>query len=56
MRIVIVDDERPARSELKYLVSLCEPDAQITEAASSEELLELMDRAVSYTHLTLPTN
>ena len=44
MRIVIVDDERPARSELKYLVSLCEPEAQITEAASSEELLELMDR------------
>ena len=44
MSIVIVDDERPASSELKYLVSLCEPDAQITEAASSEELLELMDR------------
>ena len=40
-------------------MSLCEPEAQITEAASSEELLELMDResfdvcfvAVSYTHL-----
>lgn len=34
MRIVIVDDERPARSELKYLVSLCEPDAQIIFATA----------------------
>ena len=44
MQIVIVDDERPARSELRYLVSLCEPDAQITEAENSEEFLELMEK------------
>ena len=44
MKIVIVDDERPARSELRYLVSLCEPDAQITEAENSEEFLELMEK------------
>lgn len=29
MRIAVVDDERPARSELKYLVEQCEPDAEI---------------------------
>lgn len=44
MKIVIVDDERPARSELRYLVSLCELDAQITEAENSEEFLELMEK------------
>lgn len=42
MRIAIVDDERPARSELRYLVSQCEPDAEILEAASSEDFLELL--------------
>ena len=36
MRIAVVDDERPARSELKYLVEQCEPDAEIAEADGSE--------------------
>lgn len=43
MRIAIVDDERPARSELKYLVSQCEPEAEITEAESSEDFLALLE-------------
>lgn len=43
MRIAIVDDERPARSELKYLVSQCEPDAEITEAESSEDFMKLLE-------------
>ena len=43
MRIAIVDDERPARSELKYLVSQCEPEAEITEAESSEEFLKILE-------------
>lgn len=43
MRIAIVDDERPARSELKYLVSQCEPEAEITEAESSEDFLKLLE-------------
>lgn len=42
MKIAIVDDERPARSELRYLVSQCEPEAEITEADSSESFLELL--------------
>lgn len=42
MKIAIVDDERPARSELKYLVSQCEPDAEITEAESGEEFFKLL--------------
>lgn len=42
MKIAIVDDERPARSELKYLVSQCEPEAEITEAENSEEFLKLL--------------
>lgn len=44
MRIAVIDDERPARSELKYLLGQCEPDAEIVEAASGEEFLELIDR------------
>lgn len=43
MRIAIVDDERPARSELRYLISQCEPDAEITEAESSEDFLALLE-------------
>lgn len=42
MKIAIVDDERPARSELKYLVSQCEPDTEITEAESGEEFFKLL--------------
>ncbi len=44
MRIAIVDDERPARSELKYLISQCEPEAEITEAESSEEFLKILEK------------
>ena len=31
VRIAVVDDERPARSELKYLLEQCEPEAEIAE-------------------------
>ena len=44
MRIAIIDDEKPARSELKYLVSLCLPDAEITEISSGEEALEVFSK------------
>ena len=42
MRIAIVDDERPARSELIYLIRQCEPEAEIREAESSEEFLDMI--------------
>lgn len=43
MRIAVVDDERPARSELVYLIRQCSPDAEIVEAESGEKLLELFE-------------
>ncbi|MFR2410995.1 MAG: hypothetical protein ACLS70_19045 [[Clostridium] symbiosum] len=43
MRIAVVDDERPARSELVYLIRQCSPSAEITEADSSDRLMELLD-------------
>ncbi len=43
MRIAVVDDERPARSELKYLVEQCEPEAEIAEADGSEEFLAMLE-------------
>ena len=43
MKIAIVDDERPSRSELRYLVSRCEPEAEIFEAESSDGLLGLIE-------------
>ena len=43
MSIAVVDDERPARSELKYLVEQCEPDAEIAEADGSEEFLAMLE-------------
>ena len=34
MKIAIVDDERPARSELSFLIREIEPDTEIMEADS----------------------
>ncbi|MGB4589017.1 MAG: LytTR family transcriptional regulator DNA-binding domain-containing protein [Clostridiaceae bacterium] len=44
MRIAIIDDEKPARSELKYLVLQCLPEAEITEISSGEEALEVFSK------------
>ena len=46
MRIAVVDDERPARSELVYLIRQCSPSAEITEADSSDRLMELLNTEV----------
>lgn len=43
MRIAVVDDERPARSELVYLIRQCSPEAEILEADSSEKLMYLLE-------------
>ncbi len=43
MRIAVVDDERPARSELNYLIRQCIPDAEILEAADVESFMKLLD-------------
>lgn len=44
MKIAIVDDERPARSELRYLLAQCRPDWEIVEAADCEEMMLLMEK------------
>lgn len=41
MKIAVVDDERPARSELSYLIREILPDAEILEAGSGAAALEL---------------
>ncbi len=41
MKIVVVDDERPARSELAFLITDILPEAEILEAASGAAALEL---------------
>lgn len=46
MKIAVVDDERPARSELIYLIRQCAPDAEIMEADSSEHLMQLLAQKV----------
>jgi two-component system, LytTR family, response regulator LytT len=40
MKIAIIDDEKPARSELNYLIKEVLPDAIISEFSSGEEALE----------------
>lgn len=45
MRIAVVDDERPARSELRHQLSELLPDAQIDEGASGEQALEMAGEA-----------
>ena len=41
MRIAVVDDERPARSELKHQLLELLPDAQIDEGDSGARALEM---------------
>ncbi len=40
MRIAIIDDEKPSRNELTYLIKEVLPDASVSEFASGEEGLE----------------
>lgn len=37
MKIALIDDENPSRSELKYLITKLKPDVEIVEASSGEE-------------------
>lgn len=46
MRIAVVDDERPARSELVYLIRQCSPEAEITEADSSDKFMQLLEEEI----------
>jgi len=43
MKIAIIDDEKPARSELKYLITIVSEDVQITECESGEDALSLIN-------------
>lgn len=43
MKIGVVDDERPARSELVYLLRMIDPELEIVEAGSAEDILEKME-------------
>lgn len=45
MRIAVVDDERPARSELKHQLSELLPDALIDEGESGAQALEMAGEA-----------
>lgn len=42
MRIAIIDDEKPARSELIYLIKEIIPDAEMVEMESGEEALKVI--------------
>ena len=44
MKIAIIDDERPAREELKLLLSECAPGATLFTGSSGEEALILLDQ------------
>ncbi len=44
MKIAIIDDERPAREELKLLLSECAPKATLFTGSSGEEALILLDQ------------
>lgn len=46
MKIAIIDDEKPARNELHFLISTLRPDAIITEIDSGESALELINEEI----------
>lgn len=55
MRILIADDERPARSELRHILSGLLPDAEFLEAGSGAEAIEEMSHG-SYDLIFLDVN
>lgn len=44
MRIAVIDDEKYAREELIHQIITCLPEAEICEAASGLEAVELLER------------
>ena len=46
MRIAIIDDERPARSELSYQLRQLIPDVELEEAGSGAQALELISHSL----------
>lgn len=44
MRIAIIDDEQPARSELRYLITKVVPSAEIVEASSGDQALNIISQ------------
>lgn len=44
MKLAVIDDERPSRSELKHLVEEILPNAQVDEADSAHGAMELASR------------
>lgn len=42
MRLAIIDDEKPARRELIYLIRQCVPEAEILEASQTEAFLNIL--------------
>lgn len=42
MKVAIIDDEKPARSELSYLITKISPDVEIVEISSGEEALNIL--------------
>lgn len=55
MRIAIIDDEKPARSELEYLIRMFEQEADITQISCGEDALDLFSRE-SYDLLLIDIN
>lgn len=55
MRIAIIDDEKPARSELEYLIRMFEVDADITQISSGEDALDRFSKE-SYNLLLIDIN
>ena len=47
MRILITDDEKPARKELSYILSQLAPDAELFEAKNGREAVEFLASNVS---------
>ena len=44
MKIAIIDDEKPARSELIYLITKVLPNADIVEASNGEDALNIISK------------
>ncbi len=57
MKILIVDDEKPARGELRYLLEQQEPEAEFVEAKNGLEALEILGKEtvdVAFLDINMP--
>lgn len=56
MRVLVADDERPARDELKYLINDANPEIEVETVSSGVEVVEILSKDQNFDGIFLDIN